>query len=114
MRQCWLILSSCLIILASGCATIGHTYNKVTPGDLKGKLTVRWVEPDVFLFIPDHSDPLVFTRHNGERISPGRMLTDGGSIPRPLWILRSYSPWGYAPAFVVHDWLYEAMPDSWA
>ena len=34
------------------------------------------------------------------------MYTDGGSIPRPLWALRSYSPWGYAPAFIVHDWLF--------
>jgi hypothetical protein len=35
------------------------------------------------------------------------MYTDGGSIPRPLWAFRGYSPWGYAPAFIVHDWLFE-------
>jgi hypothetical protein len=34
------------------------------------------------------------------------MLTDGGSIPRPLWVVRNYSPWGYAPAFIIHDWLF--------
>jgi hypothetical protein len=34
------------------------------------------------------------------------MFTDGGSIPRPFWVLRNYSPWGYGPAFIVHDWLF--------
>jgi hypothetical protein len=34
------------------------------------------------------------------------MYTDGGSIPRPFWVLRNYSPWGFGPAFVVHDWLF--------
>ena len=34
------------------------------------------------------------------------MYTDGGSVPRPFWILRNYSPWGYGPAFIVHDWLF--------
>ncbi|WP_449301626.1 DUF1353 domain-containing protein [Pseudoxanthomonas mexicana] len=96
-----------LIAMTGGCTTVGATYDQLPPGELKGKLLVRWIEPDTFLFIPDNEDPLVFTRSNGDRVMPGRMLTDGGSIPRPLWILRSYSPWGYAPAFVVHDWLFE-------
>ncbi len=34
------------------------------------------------------------------------MYTDGGSVPRPLRALKNYSPWGYAPAFIVHDWLF--------
>lgn len=32
------------------------------------------------------------------------MFTDGGSIPVQFG-LKNYSPWGYGPAFIVHDWL---------
>ncbi len=84
-----------------------YRYEDVKTGALSGKLTVQWLEPDLFLFLPDKDNPLTFTRATGKNISPGRMKTDGGSIPRPLWILRNYSPWGFAPAFIVHDWLYE-------
>ena len=35
------------------------------------------------------------------------MFTDGGSIPRPFWVFRNLSPWGYAPAFLVHDWEFD-------
>ena len=82
-------------------------YNRVDPGDLHGRLVVQWVDPDKFIFVPDSEKPLTFTRHNQEVISPGQMYTDGGSIPRPLWALRNYSPWGYAPAYIIHDWLFQ-------
>ncbi|HRO11889.1 DUF1353 domain-containing protein [Amaricoccus sp.] len=94
------------LLAASGCAAV-H-YQTVDRGRIDGKLTVEWIDRDVFRFIPDGEDPLTFTRASGERIVPGEMTTDGGSIPRPLWMLRDYSPWGYAPAFIVHDWLFEA------
>jgi hypothetical protein len=81
-------------------------YSELKTGKLKGKLIVQWLEPDVFLFLPDSKDPLTFTRATGSTIVPGRMLTDGGSIPRPFRVFRNYSPWGYAPAFIVHDWLF--------
>jgi hypothetical protein len=81
-------------------------YNTIKSGKLSGKVIVQWIEPDLFVFLPDSKQPLTFTRNNGQKITPGRMLTDGGSIPRPIWILRSYSPWGFAPAFIVHDWLF--------
>jgi hypothetical protein len=86
----------------------GQTFSlsSVEVGQLQGKLTVQWIEPDVFLFIPDAAEPLTFVRKNGRRITPGRMLTDGGSIPRAMRVLRDYSPWGFAPAFIVHDWLF--------
>lgn len=82
------------------------TYNSLRTGTLKGKLIVQWIEPDVFLFIPDKENPLTFTRYNGKKITPGRMQTDGGSIPRPIWAIRNYSPWGYAPAYIIHDWIF--------
>lgn len=93
-------------LLLSGCA--GWHYARVQPGDLKGRLLVEWIEPDLFIFTPDEAEPLRFVRQNSkEPIQPGKMYTDGGSIPRAFWVLRSYSPWGYAPAFIVHDWLFE-------
>ena len=67
---------------------------------------VQWVDPDEFIFLPDNDRPLTFTRSNQDAITPGRMYTDGGSIPRPFRVFQHYSPWGYAPAFIVHDWLF--------
>ena len=93
-----------ITLLLCGCATM-H-YSETKPEELKGKLTVEWIEPDQFIFRPDNDNPLTFTRYNKDKIVPGLMYTDGGSIPRPFWALRSYSPWGYAPAFIVHDRLF--------
>jgi hypothetical protein len=101
------ILLSCSTVCAAQNNGLLPSYDAVPVGHLKGKLIVQWLEPDVFLFLPDQEKPLTFTRSNGETIQPGRMLTDGGSIPPALWILRNYSPWGYAPAFIVHDWLFD-------
>lgn len=92
-------------LASSGCAS--WHYSRVQPGELHGKLVVQWIDPDQFIFLPDSEQPLTFTRYNAEVIAPGVMYTDGGSIPRPLWGFRNYSPWGYAPAYVVHDWLFE-------
>jgi hypothetical protein len=94
-----------LALAAAGCSSL-H-YDRVHSGDLHGRLVVQWVDHDKFIFVPDAEKPLTFTRHNQEVIAPGQMYTDGGSIPRQLWALRSYSPWGYAPAYIVHDWLFE-------
>ena len=95
-----------LALLSSGCAA--WHYEQVKPGGLGGKLLVQWIEPDKFILVPDKDKPLTFVRHNKESIAPGRMYTDGGSIPRPFQVFRSYSPWGYAPAFIIHDWLFHA------
>ena len=61
-------------------------------GKLEGKLIVQWLEPDKFLFVPDATSPLKFTRASGEVVQPQRLMTDGGTIPRPMWVSRSYSP----------------------
>jgi Protein of unknown function (DUF1353) len=95
-----------LLLYVSLKDSVGASYTNFKSGTLKGKLIVQWQEPDKFIFLPDKTNPLTFERSNGDIITPGRMITDGGSIPRPLWILRSYSPWGYAPAFIIHDWLF--------
>jgi hypothetical protein len=91
------------VVLLCGCSTL-H-YDRTQPGELKGKLTVEWVRPDEFVFRPDKHRPLTFIRRNKDVITPGLMYTDGGCIRRPLWAIRSYSPWGYAPAYI-HDWLF--------
>jgi hypothetical protein len=95
-------------LLASGCDDIstGWFYDRTQTGTLKGKLVVEWVDQDRFLFVPDTQDPLTFTRKNNEVLRPERMFTDGGSTPQALRALKSYSPWGYAPAFIIHDWLF--------
>ena len=102
---------ACVVLLCWTGPCAAHAeilnYDDVRPGKLEGRLVVQWMEPDLFLFIPDAQSPLTFTRSDGRTITPGTMKTDGGSIPRPIWILRSYSPWGFAPAFIVHDWLFE-------
>jgi hypothetical protein len=35
------------------------------------------------------------------------MYTDGGSAPPVFWALPGFSPWGYGPAYIIHDWLFE-------
>ncbi len=45
-----------------------------------------------------------FTRSSGEVITPGPMITDGGSIPRICWSIPGLNPWDYMPAFLIHDW----------
>ena len=91
-----------------GCGDLlsGWLYDRTESGSLKGKLIIEWIDQDKFIFLPDAQDPLTFVRKNKEVIRPDRMYTDGGSIPIALRAIKSYSPWGYAPAFIVHDWLF--------
>jgi hypothetical protein len=100
------IFFSVLIALLSGCASA--KYAKVPKGEVGGRLTIEWVGADKFIYRPDPKKPFYFKRANGEVIQPRSMYTDGGSIPRPLWSLRGYSPWGFGPAFIAHDWLFDA------
>jgi hypothetical protein len=57
-----------------------------------------------YLYTPDANDPLRFIRSTGEKIQPGRMITDGGSVPRPAWVIPDINPWTYIKAYLVHDW----------
>lgn len=94
-----------LLLMLSGCG--GQHYSRIEAGELKGDLIVEWRNPDSFIYIPAPDNPLRFIRsENGHVIQPQRMWTDGGSIPRAFWVFRNYSPWGYGPAFIVHDWLF--------
>ncbi|MGD9784874.1 MAG: hypothetical protein AB7E80_13645 [Hyphomicrobiaceae bacterium] len=84
----------------------GWHYDQTKTGTLKGTLQIRWLSQDTFLFSPDPADPLVFTRSDGTSIQPQTMYTDGGTIPLALRAIKAYSPWGYAPAYIIHDWLF--------
>jgi len=94
-------------LAVAGCAS--QPYRETSQAKFAGALDVRWVKNDYFLFLPNKEEPFTLLRENGERIQPGPMYTDGGSIPRFLWGVEVYSPWGYAPAYIVHDWLFEAQ-----
>lgn len=105
-----------LLAVLSGCGSLDYT--KLTPGALSGSLFVMWIDEGnssgdgTFLFVPDPNDPLTFTRANqalpGAVIKPGLMYTDGGSIPKVAQVFNGLSPWGYAPAYMIHDWLFVA------
>lgn len=97
-------LVAMISLMLPGCSEVN--YERTEPGKLKGKLILEWVDQDKFRFISDATDPLRFVRANSQEIQPGPMFTDGGSIPAPLRAIKSFSPWGYAPAFIIHDWLF--------
>ena len=91
-----------------GCLELiyGWHYDQTKTGELKGTIRIQWLAQDKFLYEPDPADPLVFKRADGTVIQPQAMYTDGGTIPQALRAIKAYSPWGYAPAFLVHDWLF--------
>lgn len=99
------MLSVLLLFLLAGCAS--KLYRDTPEGHFTGALDVRWVANDSFVFLPNPDAPFTLVRASGEVITPGPIYTDGGSIPRFLWGVKGYSPWGYAPAYIVHDWLFE-------
>ena len=98
-----------LVVAMTLGACASQPYRETVRGTFSGALDVRWVNNDYFLFLPNKEEPLTFVRSNGKPIRPGPMYTDGGSIPRFLWGVKGYSPWGYAPAYIVHDWLFVAQ-----
>jgi hypothetical protein len=105
-RTRWILLAVSTLILCTGCAHI--IYERMKVGEFKGGLEVRWIKPDRFIYIPDENDPLRFKTWDNKLIEPKKMYTDGGSIPRFFWGVPGYSPWGYAPSYIIHDWLFVA------
>ncbi|TYR31945.1 hypothetical protein FY036_12690 [Mesorhizobium microcysteis] len=98
-----------------GCSTPPPRVDPNDPGIVSGKLMVFWDGEDRFVYFPYYDDPLVYTlpKHVAQRlgvttIRPGAIYTDGGSIPRAVRGVVGFSPWGYGPAYIVHDWLFVA------
>lgn len=101
-------------LVVAGCDTT--IYEQAGKGELDGSLVVMWVGEGApaagdgkFVFVPLRNDPLTFARPGGQVIRPGMIYTDGGSIPRIAQPLKGFSPWGYAPAYMIHDWLFVAQ-----
>jgi len=105
-----------LVLLAlAGCGFVD--YKAAPVGKFEGALFVMWVDESQrglgdgsFVFVPT-ADPLRFTRGakgTVQVIEPAMMYTDGGSIPQMAQAMNGFSPWGYAPAYMVHDWLFVA------
>lgn len=88
------------------------------PGTISGRIYLMWVDDGgssgdgTFVFVPVPGQELTFTRNDPKAtlktITPEMMYTDGGSIPRLAQVFKGFSPWGYAPAYMVHDWLFIA------
>jgi hypothetical protein len=87
-------------------------YNTLKQGSFSGLPVVRWNGFDYdskrprFIFDPSIGGEFFYTTSEGIRITPGKMETDGGSIPLILQALPKFSAWGYAPAYLMHDWLF--------
>ncbi len=82
-------------------------YPDLSVGKFVGEPWLIWIAPGLFRYEPDPGEPFHFIRKDGEIIQPGGMFTDGVSIPRALWFIKNLSPWSYAPAFLIHDWLFD-------
>lgn len=107
-------LLACLT--AASCGVVD--FDKAPVGRFNGSLLVMWVgEGDAlgdgrFVYVPSPTRPLTFRRENPDAtvsvIKPEMMYTDGGSIPKPGQLFNGFAPWGYAPAYMVHDWIFVA------
>lgn len=83
-------------------------YDSLGTGTIEGAPIVIWNGMDSFIFQQDPNRPFRYRTAAGRVITPGVMETDGGSVPRVLRGLSRFSSWGYAPAFIVHDWIFVA------
>lgn len=108
-----------LVALTLATAACGQVdYDDIKAGEFTGSLFVMWIGEGgpsgdgEFVFVPNPADPLTFqladARGNVQSIRPGMMYTDGGSIPKIGQVFNGFGPWGYAPAYMVHDWLFVA------
>lgn len=111
-----IVFSILFLFMITACGIVD--YEKVPTGKFTGSLLVMWVGEGGnsgdgrFVFVPSRTTPLTFTRKNPNgtvsEIQPEMMYTDGGSIPRQAQLFSGFSPWGYAPAYMVHDWIFVA------
>ena len=101
------VVLSVVLLFVGGCGAL--SYRATEAGQMEGTVYLAWIGPDEFIYIHSDRDPLKFKRAGTDKwIEPKTMFTDGGSIPRFIWWHKEYSPWRFAPAFMVHDWLFVA------
>jgi hypothetical protein len=114
MRAKLLALAAAATLTACG----PNIYKDAQPGEFSGRIYLMWIDDGgesgsgTFVFVPVPGQELTFTRKNRAAtvttITPEMMYTDGGSVPRIAQAFKGFSPWGYAPAYMVHDWLFIA------
>jgi hypothetical protein len=77
-------------------------------GRMSGSVVTMWVGESKFVYVPGRpGQTFAFeTATTGRLIEPGLMYTDGGSIPRFAQAFQGFSPWGYGPAYIIHDWVF--------
>jgi V8-like Glu-specific endopeptidase len=87
-------------------------YETLRTGMYSGVPTVKWNGFDHindrprFIFEPQANQQFSYKTSNGKLIVPKLMDTDGGTSPLALHPLPKFSPWGYAPAYIIHDWVF--------
>jgi hypothetical protein len=95
---------------------ISAFYQRYSAGTFSNldRIRLRWLglkdtpDPNYFALIPHKDAPFSFRRpNNGAVIAPRHMFTDGGSVPWLAQSLPNLSTWGYGPAYLVHDWLFD-------
>jgi hypothetical protein len=108
------VLGLLAAVVTTGCVT--PQIDPDDAGHVSGTLMVFWVGEDNFVYYPLYkTDPLRYrlpkrlAQELGyDEIRPGIIYTDGGSIPPAVRGWAGFSPWGYGPAYIVHDWLFIA------
>jgi hypothetical protein len=109
-------LAACLAtLLLAACGTWIH--DDIPDGDLTGVVTIEWAKQDYFIYRPERGKELSFQpdfwKGTNKRITPTLMYTDGGSIPRFFWNIPGLSPWGFGPAYVIHDYIFAVHRCGW-
>ncbi len=82
-------------------------------GRFRGWPSLEWRGPRKYFYRPAATDAFAFMPRiesvdPPSAIEPGELVTDAGSIPRVAWSIPGLSPWDYLPAYLVHDWDFEA------
>lgn len=122
--RCPISRSLCFLLPAFLAGACGQIDYDALPGKgrFTGSVLVVWVEENTtssgdgkFVYVPFPGRELTFTRDVSQNpgatmsvIRPTPIYTDGGSVPRLVQPLKGFSPWGYAPAYMIHDWLFAA------
>lgn len=95
----------------STCVVIPH--DNIPDGHLEGTVTVDWAGQDLFIYRPENKPLWFLPDFMSKPIVPRAMYTDGGSIPRFFWNIPGLSPWGFGPAYVIHDYIFKVHRCGW-
>lgn len=117
-----MVRAFCAIVFLALTACASVNLDEVQAGQFHGTVHVVWVGEGsdtsgdgLFVYLPQPGDELRFVRPNtsgpgtsAQVIEPYAIYTDGGSIPRLATLYPGLSPWGYGPAYIIHDFLFIA------